>query len=310
MNRFLPRLASGRPATVALLVAVLLVAGRSPVSAQGHGTSNPHNPHTRSGTPITRGHGQLVPVLPDGTLREPSTDREELTDDPYVLDEGDWDWDLSLVGGSADQIGTLQTRSLEVMHAEVRHGLGHGLEAGILVEPWNDDRVEQGVDLVPVQERGIGPTTLRLRQRLAGAGEGHAGLAASAWVRFPGASDGPGPRAVEAGAALPWAVPLGGGTRLGGTFAGDWVANALDDGHHLDGIASLAVTRQANAHLSGWIEAGGVWSREHDRPVLGVVDGGFTWEPVPHLGLTLGASGGVGGGASDGGLFGRISVHS
>jgi hypothetical protein len=295
---------AGAPA-IALLALLLAVA--APAVAQGRGNGNPHG---GSGTPPPRGQGHLVPVLANGTLRSPSTDREEFTDDPYVLDAGDWDWDLALVGGSADQIGDLRSRSVEVMHADVRRGLGHGLEAGVQFEPWNSDHVEQGVLRVPVEENGVGPTTLRLRQRLAGEGEGHAGLAASAWLRIPGAPDGPGARVAEAGVALPWAVPLGKQTRVGGMIESDWLANALENGHDVDGVASLALTRQAGEHGSAWIEGVSVWSREAGRPWLGVIDAGFTWEPVSHVGLTLGASGGLGGGASDAGLFGRVGVHS
>ncbi len=309
MDHSTPYLVRARAWGAAAFSLLLLVSATPALAQPGQG--NPHNPHAGGGTPAPRGQGRLVPVLPNGVLREPSTDREELTDDPYVLDEGDWDWDLSLVGGSADQIeGNLQARSLEVMHAEIRRGLGHGLEADVLLEPWNVDRVEQGVDAVPVEERGFGPTTLRLRQRLAGAGEGHAALTVSAWGRLPGAPNGPGSRVAEAGAALPWAVPLGKQTTLGGTFEADWVANALDSGHHADGVASLALTQQMGPRLSGWIEGGSVWSREAHRRWLAVVDGGFTWEVVPHFGVTLGVSGGQGGGVTDAGLFGRISVHS
>jgi len=60
--------------------------------------------------------------------------------------------------------------------------------------------------------------------------------------------------------------------------------------------------------LSGWIEAVSV-SSGGDRPWLGVLNAGFSLEAVPHIGLMLGASGGIGGGATDVGLFGRVNVH-
>jgi len=272
---------------VAVLLALSLLA--PPSGAVSHGPP--------SGTgPSGRGKGRLLPLLPNGELREPSTDRTEFTDSPDITEAGAWDWDLAVADGAVDRIGTLGTRSVDWAHVEVKHGLGHGLELSGQIEPWNQAHVEQGAARTSVDASGYGPTTLRLREHLAG-GEGHVAIAVSPWVRLPGSPDGAATRLTEAGVSLPYAVPIGDATRIGGMIETALVADAATDQRHAEGVASLETVRDLG------------WSGESHRPWLGVLDGGVSWDLESHLGLTLGVSAGLGGGARDVGGFGRLNVH-
>lgn len=76
-----------------------------------------------------------------------------------------------------------------------------------------------------------------------------------------------------------------------------------------DVMASLALRRDWSDRPSGWVETVSVWSGESRRSWLGVLDGSLSFDPAPHLGLTLGAPGGLGGRTGDVGVFGRVSVH-
>ncbi len=284
--------------------AVLLALCLAHPPACGAAPKSPNGP-----TPPPRGNGRLLPVLDNGILREPSADRAESTDSPDLLGPGDWDWDVSVVEGSLDRIGQQHASSADWMHVEVRRGLGHGFETGVNVESWNDARVQQAPVGRSVQEGAFGPTTVRARERLAGGGEGRFAMSTSAYVRLPGARNGPSPRVVEGGVSLPLVVPLGEDTHLGAMVASNLVARVLTEGHQLEGVASLALSHDFGERLSAWIEPVSVWSGEGDRPWLGTLNAGFSLEPVAHLGVTLGASGGIGSGTTDVGGFGRVSVH-
>jgi len=276
--------------------------------APGHPCNAAPKPRGGGTTPPGRGNGRLLPVLDNGNPREPSADRAESTDSPDGPDSTGWDWDVTTMEGSLTRIGLQHAYSAEWMHAEVRHDLGNSLVAGVSVESWSTTSVQQAPLGQSVRESGIGPTTVRLTRGLAGVGEGHFAMAVSSFVRVPGARAGPGPRTVEAGVSLPLEVPLGENTRLGAMVASNLVPNAISDGRHLEGVASLAVSHDFWDPLSGWIEAVSV-SSGGDRPWLGVLNAGFSLEAVPHIGLMLGASGGIGGGTTDVGLFGRVNVH-
>lgn len=255
------------------------------------------------------GHGRLIPLLPNGTPIEPSTYREESTESAEILDEGRWDWSVDLVGGAMDRIDRLNSSTVEWAHAEVRRGVGRGLEVGAAAESWNRGLVHQGALAQSVQESGYGPTTLSVRERLSAAGS--PGLAASAGVRvrLPGSLDGPGAHVAEGGVFLPVTFPLGESTHLGTTLEGNVVPDALDSGRHFEGVSSMELSHDFADHFSGRVEAVGVWYGEAGRPALGVVDTGFSVDPAPHVGITLGGSAGLSGGTTELGWFGRLSVH-
>jgi hypothetical protein len=306
MNRTQNRLIRAGRVAVRVLFAFALLSCAESAAAAGH------KPHLGpGGTPPPRGLGHLLPILADGDIREPSTDRAEATDDPDVLDAGDWDWDVSLASASADDIAGANTASFEVMNIDLSRGVAGGFGLGVRFEPWSTGQVEQGAAQTRIKASGLGPTTLSLRHGLFGGGDSsHVGLAISGWGRLPGQPDGPDTQSGEAGLSLPFAVRLDSKTKLGVMVEGDWAADAFDQSHHVDAVASIALKRQAARHLSTWIETVSVWSGEAGRPWLGVVDGGTTLDVMGHLGLTLGACGGLGGGVGDVGVFGRIGVHS
>ena len=286
-----------------LVVASLALALSLPGSAAYGSGSHGRGP----GSPPS--HGPLLPLLPDGTPIEPSTYREETTESVETLDGGRWDWGVDLVGGSMDQVDRLRASSLEWVHFEARRGLGRGLEIGARAESWNQGMVQQGALKQSAQASGLGPTTLTLRQHLIGADASRPSAAAGLRIRLPGSLDGPGTSAMEGGVFFPVAFPLGESARMGMMLEGDVVPDAFDSGRHAEGVSSMELSRDLTDHFSGRIEAVGVWYGENGRPWLGVMDAGLSVDPAPHVGVTLGASGGVSGGTTELGWFGRLSVH-
>ena len=260
------------------------------------------------GPPSPRGHGPLFPLLPDGTPIEPSTYREESTESADVLDEGRWEWDVDLVGSSLDWVASMRASSIECLHAELRRGLGGGLEAAARAESWNRGTIDQGA-LQGIQENGYGPTTLSVRQQFLASHASGPSACAGFRLRLPGSAEGPGTHTIEGGFFVPAAVHLSETTRLGMMFEGDLVADALDAARHIEGVSSLELSHDFAERLSARCEAVSVWYGENARPWLGVVDASISLDPAPHVGLTLGVSGGLSGGTTDLGCFGRFGVH-
>jgi hypothetical protein len=295
------------PLLVAVVVMSTVLAGSS-ASAQGRsgGDLGPANSRSNSGS---SSHGHLLPLLTDGTPIEPSTWREETTESAEILDEGRWSWELNLVGGSWDSAQGMDSNELDWVHAEVQRGLGRGLQAGVTVESWERDVVQQGGLAQSVSEAGFGPTTLDLRQRLTGEDAPGPRACVGVRVRLPGSMEGPGAHVAEGGAFVPVSFPLGPRTNLGTTLEANVVSNALDTGRHVEGVSSLDLAHEFTDRLAAHAEVVGVWYGEAGRPLLGVVDASFSVDPVPHLSLTLGAAGGSSGGTIERGWFGRLSVH-
>ena len=286
----------------ATLVLASLLASR-PASAAGR----PGDPV--SGNPGSGAHGRLLPLQPNGIPIEPSTWREESTESTEILDEGRWNWEVNLVGGSWDRAEGLDSSTLEWAHAEARRGLGAGMEIGAAVESWDRGEVSEGGLAQSVRESGYGPTTLKLRRQLTAAGSTGPRACAGVRVQLPGSVEGPGAHVAEGGVFLPVTFPLDPSTQLGTTLEANVVSDALDAGRHLEGVSALELSHDFADRLSGRVEVVGVWYGEAGRPLLGVVDTGLSVDPVPHLGLAVGATGGLSGGTAEWGWFGRLSVH-
>jgi hypothetical protein len=263
----------------------------------------------KSGSPPGKGRGPVFPTLPDGTPVEPSTYRVETTESADVLTDGSTDWEVDAVGGSVDRLEALQASSLEWVHAEVRRGVGAGVELSAQAETWNQVVVQQGALRQSVPQSGYGPTTLTLRQRLIGGGDSGPTSCLGFRVRLPGQANGPGTRVAEGGVFVPISFPLGKRARLAVMGEGDLVPNALDTGRHVQGIASLELSRDANEWLSFRSEAVSVWNGETGRPWTGSLNAGVSVDPLSHLELTLGAAAGWTATTGDVGCYGRLSVH-
>ncbi len=288
-----------------LLATGLLAFALLPAAAGAAG-----RPSGSGATPPAKQHGRLLPVLPDGTPVEPSTDRAEFTESADVLEEGRWDWNVDLVGGATNRIGTLEASSLDYMHAELRRGLGNGLEFGARAESWTRTVADQGDLGQTLDESGYGRTVLTLRQRLAAGDSTRPAVAIGARVQLPGAASGPGTHEVEGGLFLPVSFPLGEDTRLGAMAEADLVSNVFDTGRHLEGASSIELSHDFGERVSARCEAVSVWYGETGRPWLGTLNAGISVDALPHVGVTLGGSGGWSAGTGQAGWYGRLSVHS
>jgi hypothetical protein len=294
-----PRRVPAIPALPALALAVFALLCPPTCDAAGRGG--------RGGPPGGR-RGPVLPTLPDGTPVEPSTYRAETTESAEVLEDGVMDWEVDVVGGSVDRLGGVSASSLDWLHAEVRRGFGDGLEMSARAEAWDQTVVEQGATRQSLPESGYGPTTLTLRERLRAGGSGPAACAGLR-VRLPGGANGPGTQVAEGGIFLPVSIPVGRRSRLAAMVEGDLVPDALGTGRHVEGVSSLEFTREFRPRLSARCEAVSVWDAEPGRPWLGSVNAGVSVEPLAHVALTLGASGGTTGGRGAVGCYGRLSVQ-
>jgi hypothetical protein len=295
-----PRRRSASRALPALALAVLALLGPHACGAAGRGGP---------GRPPGGRRGPILPTLPDGTPVEPSVYRAETTESAEVLEDGVLDWEVEVAGGAVDRLGSLRTNALECVHAEARRGFGDGLELSARAESWNHVAVEQGSLPQSAPESGYGPTTLTVRERLRAGGRSGPSACAGLRLRLPGGANGPDTHVVEGGVFVPVSFPLGKQTRLGAMVEGDIVPDALDSGRHLEAVTSLELSREFGARLSARCEAVGVRYGEPGRPWLGSLNAGVSVDLLSHVGLTLGAAGGLRAGQSDLGCFGRLSVH-
>src|SRR5215831_16409542 len=230
----------------ATTIALVIVLASSRALAAGHGGGSPTGTpgKTGSGNPGSGHKGALLPILPDGTPIEPGTWREESTESTEILDEGRWDWELNLVGVSSDRADGIDSDAIDWAHAEVRRGLGDGLQLGASIESWDRGDIQEGSSAQRVIEAGYGSTSLDLRRRLTAAGSTGPRACMGIRVELPGSPESPGAHVAEGGAFLPVTFPLGPSTSLGTTLEANVVPGALDASRHLEGVSSLELSHE------------------------------------------------------------------
>src|SRR5512140_2388357 len=121
-----------RAAAVAGIACLLGIAG--PALAQRR------NPPV--GVPAPRGSGRFIPVLGDGTVREPSIDRAEAVDSPDTLAPHRLQWEVTLAGASTDRIGTLDKQGLEAGAVSLTFALRGGADVSVRSAAWERTRID------------------------------------------------------------------------------------------------------------------------------------------------------------------------
>jgi hypothetical protein len=263
--------------------------------------------HYPPGVKVPGGPGRIVPVLSDGTIREPSVDRAESVDGIDTLATHAVDWDVTLAGFSTDRMGTLDKQSVMLGHASATYGLGGGGAVSVRAETWERTRLDAPGGAGTIEASGLGATTVGASKTWRPPGFG---VRLGAFARIPGAAGGPDTRQDEWGGSLGVGRTLGDRTTIVAAIVPAWVGNVQDSGHHFEAAAGLAGFEEASDHVSLWLEVVSVSSDETQRPWLGVLDAGVRLDAASHLGLTLGGSAGRGGGRNDAGVFASVGVHS
>jgi len=266
--------------------------------------------HYPPGTPAPRGTGRVIPVLEDGTIREPCIDRAESIDAPDSLAAGRATWEVALAGGSTNRLGTLDQQSVEVGGVGASLGLPGDAIVSARSDAWERTSLDATVGAGSIDASGLGATTLALKKAIRPRGAPGTTLGLGTLVRFAGSTDGPGPNQSEWAASLVIDHAFGERTHIAAGVIPARVGDTADSGHHFEAATGLALREDIADPLSVWIEALSVTSDEASRPWLGVLDGGVRLEAWSHVDLTVGAAAGRGGGRTDRGAFARLGVHS
>jgi hypothetical protein len=288
---------------VALLVPAILVASAAPRPAH----AARHFPPTQ---PPSRGTGRIIPVLEDGTIREPCIDRAESIDTPDSLATWRATWEATLVGGSTNRLGTIDQQSAEAGGAGASLGLPGDAIVSARTDAWERTRLDAAGGAGSIDASGFGATTLALKKAFRPRGAPGTTIGLGTLVRIAGSADGPGPNQSEWAASLIVDHAFGERTHVAAGVIPARVGDTADSGHHMETSTGLAVHEDIADPLSLWIEALSVSSDEAQRPWLGVLDGGVRLEAWSHVDLTVGAAAGRGSGRTDRGVFARLGVHS
>ncbi|KMQ68620.1 hypothetical protein ACM39_08980 [Chryseobacterium sp. FH2] len=127
----------------------------------------------------------LFNPVPPALMREMETDRPDVTESPYTVDAGHFQYETDLVRLVKEKSDLQKTSTLLINQANLKIGItgSTAIQIGFQTYGWQKEReIATGSE---VASNGIGDVTLRIKQNLIGNNHGDFALAVLPYVKFP-----------------------------------------------------------------------------------------------------------------------------
>ncbi len=277
--------------TIRLLAALSLLALPSALAVQGEAAESYH----------------LWNRVPREAMRELSTDRPGIGENPFTVDAGHFLLELELGSLVLDRGRAYRRTELAVAAFALRAGVLPSLELQLQLEPYRRSELEErdarGRSERTTVDEGFGATSVRVKINVWGDDGGSSALALLPFMRIEGGG-------VDFGLAVPFAGELVWDFSYGITVQGDIVVIDEDDSRGLALLASAALGRAIVGPLAGYVELGTMYAPYDAGESTLAIDAGVTVAVLADLQLDASVRFGLAGAADDvtlaAGVAGRL----
>ncbi len=239
----------------------------------------------------------LFNPTPKELMRDMSTDRPDRTESAYTVDAGhiqvemdffNYTYDKDTSGGADTRV-----KAWGIAPINFKVGLLNNVDLQTVIESYNHVTTEDRVGATKVRQSGFGDITSRLKVNLWGNDGGSTALALMPFVKFPTNQDKLGNNSVEGGLIVPLAIELPAGFGMGVMTEFDFIRDEDGDGHHVEFVNSITVSRDIIGDLGGYVELWSGVSTEEDSDWVGTFDLGLTYGLTDDIQLDAGANIGI-----------------
>lgn len=222
----------------------------------------------------------LFRPTPWDKARELSTDRPDMTESPYTVPAGRFQFEFDLVTYSRDVSGPAASRirneTVGLVPANLKIGLLPNVDFQLQLETYLQERSVDLATNTRVRTSRFGEVAGRVKINLWGNDGGKTAFAIMPFLAF---TPGEGSRRItNSGVIIPLAVDLGGGFGLGTMAEFDFVKAELAGPRHTVMINSVTVSHDLATSLGGYAEFFSAVSTE----------AGSGWVRTANVGLTRG----------------------
>jgi hypothetical protein len=288
---------------VALLVGVRLVRADEQRPPPGQRQQAP----AQEALTIDKWKFTLFNPTPKGAMREFDTDRPDVTESPYTVDAGHFQYESSLLSYTHSNSRGEQTDLNQVLPSNVKAGLLKNMDLQFVFDPYDNLRTKATTRAVRTQ--GGGPMQLRLKTNLFGNDGGKVALGLLPFITFPTGSDAFSSDHVEGGFIVPVAVKLPAGFDLGTEVRFDFLRNDANDGYGVDFTHTLTIGHNIIGKLAGYAEYVGVSPHRTGATYAPSIGMGVTYPLAENIQLDGGVSVGLGESAADTNVFIGLSFR-
>ncbi|WP_294246491.1 transporter [uncultured Chryseobacterium sp.] len=195
----------------------------------------------------------LFNPVPKDKMREMETDRPDVTESPYTVDAGHFQYEADLVNFIREQSETRDIRTVLINHANIKIGITGSTGIQIGFETYGIQKETGLVSGDTTTSRGFGDVSLRIKQNLTGNDGGNFVMAVLPYIKFP-TSVYDGESRLEGGLIVPMLYKLPGEWKLGFQVELDRLKDQDQPAMHTEFLQTLTISHPLVKGMEGIAE--------------------------------------------------------
>lgn len=195
----------------------------------------------------------LFHPVPKEKMREMETDRPGITESPFTIDAGHFQYETDLLNFEKASTETQEQKTLLIHHFNIKMGITSGLSLQLGLESFGSQKETDLVSGTETTNKGIGNINIRIKQNLIGNAGGSFAAAILPYINIPTSRYQPDSR-FEGGVIVPMELKLPKDWKLSMQVEGDRLKDKESDALHTEFLQSLTVSHEIIKDLQGLAE--------------------------------------------------------
>lgn len=191
--------------------------------------------------------------VPKEHMREMETDRPDVTESPYTVDAGHFQYETDLVRLIKEKSDIQKTNTLLINQANLKIGITGSTAIQIGWQSYGRQNETELSSGSVIKTYGIGDVTLRIKQNIVGNDHGNFALAILPYVKFP-TSKYDKESQFEGGLIVPMSYKLPGEWKLGLQFEVDRLKDLDQTSMHTEFLQTLTISHSLFKGVDGIAE--------------------------------------------------------
>ncbi|MCU7616919.1 transporter [Chryseobacterium sp. PBS4-4] len=195
----------------------------------------------------------LFNPVPQSLMREMETDRPDVTESPYTVDAGHFQYETDFVRLIKEKSDVQKTNTILINQANLKIGLTGSTALQIGFQTYGRQKETDIISGSTETTHGFGDVTLRIKQNLIGNNNGNFALALLPYIKFPTSKYDENSR-FEGGLIVPMVYKLPGEWNLGFQVEVDRLKDLDQQAMHTEFLQTLTLSHQLVKNIDGIAE--------------------------------------------------------
>ncbi|MFC7345316.1 transporter [Chryseobacterium zhengzhouense] len=195
----------------------------------------------------------LFNPVPRELMREMETDRPDVTESPYTVDAGHFQYETDIIGLTREKSDFKNTKTLLINQANLKIGLtgSTAIQIGFETYGWQKEKdLNTGIT---ESKHGVGDLNIRIKQNIIGNNKGNFALAILPYVKIP-TSQYEDDDLVEGGLIVPMIYKFSGEWKLGFQVEVDRLKDTDEHAMHTELLQTLTISHPLSKNIEGIAE--------------------------------------------------------